>query len=81
MVFMKYDLDGMNGLNMVETTHNELKEETPIYNMITSNEIKNDEAYKVQDLIGNKFNSMIHETSKERLEGIILDYKEYIKNN
>ena len=81
MVFMKYDLDGMNGLNMVETTHNELKEETPIYNMITSNEIKNDEAYKVQDLIGDKFNSMIHETSKERLEGIILDYKEYIKNN
>ena len=49
--------------------------------MITSNEIKNDEAYKVQDLIGDKFNSMIHETSKERLEGIILDYKEYIKNN
>lgn len=81
MVFMKYDLDGMNGLNMVETTHNELKEETPIYNMITSNEIKNDEAYKVQDLIGDKFNSMIHETSKERLEGIIVDYKEYIKNN
>lgn len=36
---------------------------------------------KCKDLIGNKFNSMIHETSKERLEGIILDYKEYIKNN
>ena len=78
---MKYDLDGMNGLNMVKTTYNELKEETPIYNMITiDNEIKNDEAYKVQDLIGDKFNSIIKQTSKERLEGIISDYKEYIKN-
>ena len=49
--------------------------------MITDNEIKNDEAYKVQNLIGDKFNSMIKETSKERFEGIISDYKAYIKNS
>ncbi len=82
MVFAKYNMESMNGFEMIKFSKEKLEDNVPIFNMIIDNNIKEDEINKVYEIIGDKLNSLI--STKEHIgnsvASIINEYMEY-KNN
>ena len=82
MVFAKYNMENMNGLEVIESSKEKLESDVPIYNMIIDNNIKEKEIDKAYEIIGNKLNSLIESTDEipDSIANIINEYVEY-KNN
>ena len=74
MVFANYDMNGMNGLELIQRTKEKLENEMPIFNFIT-NELPENEISLLVNIADNKINSLISEKQKE--ESIITTLKEY----
>lgn len=82
MVFSKYNMEGMNGLEIIKSSKEKLESDIPIFNMIIDESIKEDEINKVYRIIGNKLNSLIETTDSipDSVVNIMNEYAEY-KNN
>ncbi len=82
MVFAKYNMENMNGLEVIESSKEKLESDVPIFNMIIDNNIKEKEIDKAYEIIGNKLNSLIESTDEipDSIANIINEYVEY-KNN
>ena len=82
MVFAKYNMENMNGLEVIESSKEKLESDVPIFNMIIDNNIKEEEIDKTYEIIGNKLNSLIESTDEipDSIANIINEYVEY-KNN
>ena len=82
MVFAKYNMENMNGLEVIESSKEKLESDVPIFNMIIDNNIKEEEIDKAYEIIGNKLNSLIESTDEipDSIANIINEYVEY-KNN
>ena len=77
MVFAKYNMENMNGIEIAKSSKEKLENNVPIFNMIIDNNVKEEEIDKVYDMIGNKLNSLITEPISNNIVNIINDYKEY----
>ena len=79
MIFTKYAMDNMNGLDLVKSSKEKLENNIPIFNMIIDNKVQEDEMY---DIIGRKLNSVI--SSSDNISNSVVDiinqYNDY-KNN
>ena len=82
MVFAKYNMENMNGLEVIESSKEKLESDVPIFNMIIDNNINEEEIDKAYEIIGNKLNSLIESTDEipDSIANIINEYVEY-KNN
>lgn len=80
MVFAKYDVE--TGVNMIEKTKENLKNDVPVFNLITDNSINDNDIEKVYNIIGRKFNSIVTEpVNSSEINDIMKSYKEYIENH
>lgn len=78
MVFTKYDLDNMNGLEIMKKSKEELdKNSVPLFNLIVDN-INENELQYVVEIMGNKLNALVREPYNERVINILKDYNEYL---
>ena len=82
MVFTKYNMENMNGLEVIKSLKEKLESDVPIFNMIIDNNVKEKEIDKAYEIIGNKLNSLIESTDEipDSIANIINEYVEY-KNN
>lgn len=82
MIFTKYTMDNMNGLDLVKSSKEKLENNIPIFNMIIDNKVQENEIDEMYDIIGRKLNSVI--SSSDNISNSVVDiinqYNDY-KNN
>lgn len=82
MIFIKYAMDNMNGLDLVKSSKEKLENNIPIFNMIIDNKVQENEIDEMYDIIGRKLNSVI--SSSDNISNSVVDiinqYNDY-KNN
>lgn len=79
MVFAKFD--NTSGLEMIEKAKENLKNDIPIFNLITNNTINDNDIEQVYNIIGKKFNSIVTEpVNTDEINDIMQSYKEYMEN-
>ncbi len=61
VVFSKYYVDGMNGLELMKLSKEQLKEDMPTFNIIDDNHITDSDVMKMYQEIGNKLSSLVTE--------------------
>lgn len=82
MVFARYNMPDINGLEIAIKTNENKSIETPVFNIFNDkNDIPEQELQKTINVIGNKLNALIQEPYENRVEDIIKDYKEYKYKN
>lgn len=77
MIFTSYNLENMNGLEIIKKAKKELNDNLPVFNIIGQN-INETELKEMVKLGGNKLNALINESCKERTINIINEYNEYV---
>ena len=77
VVFTKYNFENMQGLELFKKTKEHLKENTPIFNIIT-NPISQQKINETYEIIGKKFNVLITDVKEEKIINIMENYKEYM---
>ena len=82
MIFTKYAMDNMNGLDLVKSSKEKLENNIPIFSMIIDNKVQENEIDEMYDIIGRKLNSVI--SSSDNISNSVVDiinqYNDY-KNN
>ena len=82
VIFTKYAMDNMNGLDLVKSSKEKLENNIPIFNMIIDNKVQENEIDEMYDIIGRKLNSVI--SSSDNISNSVVDiinqYNDY-KNN
>ena len=82
MIFTKYAMDNMNGLDLVKSSKEKLENNIHIFNMIIDNKVQENEIDEMYDIIGRKLNSVI--SSSDNISNSVVDiinqYNDY-KNN
>lgn len=82
MIFTKYAMDNMNGLDLVKSSKEKLENNIPIFNMIIDNKVQENKIDEMYDIIGRKLNSVI--SSSDNISNSVVDiinqYNDY-KNN
>ena len=79
MAFMNYKFDDMNGLDIIKKSKEKLDTRIPVFNLI-GNDIPEKECDEFINIAGIKMNTIITNLNKDRIVGILKDYKEYIEN-
>lgn len=80
MVFTNYNLNDMNGLELIEKSKEKLNNDIPIFNFI-SNNISEKELEQVVDIAGNKINALIQENQiEEKIVNALEEYKKFKEN-
>lgn len=79
VVFSKYNLDKMDGLEVIRKTKEKLQEEMPMFNIITSVNIPDEQLQKTVSDVGIKFSNLIR-TDTIKL-GIVKDIMSDYKDN
>ena len=77
MVFTQYNMNNMNGLEIIRKSKEKLNNNIPVFNFIV-NTISDKELKEAIDISGGKVNALIREPYQERVIGIMNDYKEYM---
>ena len=82
MIFTKYAMDNMNGLDLVKSSKEKLKNNIPVFNMIIDNKVQENEIDEMYDIIGKNLNSLISNSDNisNSVVDIINQYNDY-KNN
>lgn len=82
MIFTKYAMNNMNGLDIVKSTKEKLENNIPVFNMIIDNRVQENEIDEMYDIIGQKLNSLIEcsDNISNNIVDIINQYNDY-KNN
>ena len=78
MVFTGYNFeDNISGLEIIRKSKETLKDEVPVFNLIT-NDISKEDFFEAKKILGEKLNTIIKANTEERYSGIIEDYKNYM---
>lgn len=82
MIFTKYAMDNMNGLDLVKSSKEKLENNIPIFNMIIDNKVQENEIDEMYDIIGKNLNSLISNSDNigNNVVDIINQYND-CKNN
>ncbi len=71
IIFSKYAMDNMNGLDIVKSSKEKLESNIPVFNMIIDNKVQENEIDEMYDIIGKKLNSLI--TGSDNISNNIVD--------
>ena len=78
MVFTGYNFENnISGLEIIKKSKETLKDEVPVFNLIT-NDISKEDFFEAKQILGEKLNTIIKANTEERYSGIIEDYKNYM---
>ncbi len=80
MVFAKYSMQNMNGMDIVKSSKEKLENNIPIFNMIIDNNVQENEIDELYNMIGKNLNSLITEPISDMVVDVISSYNDY-KNN
>ncbi len=80
MVFAKYSMENMNGMDIVKAFKEKLKNNIPIFNMIIDENVQENEIDELYNMIGKNLNSLISEPISDMVVDVISSYNDY-KNN
>ena len=82
MIFTKYAMDNMNGLDLVKSSKEKLKNNIPVFNMIIDNKVQENEIDEMYDIIGKNLYSLISNSDNigNNVVDIINQYND-CKNN
>ena len=83
MIFTKYAMDNMNGLDLVKSSKEKLKNNIPVFNMIIDNKVQENEIDEMYDIIGKNLNSLISNSDNigNNVVDIINQYNDCKNNN
>lgn len=78
IVFSRYDLDKMDGLEVIRKTKEKLQTEMPMFNIITSVNIPDEQLQKTVSEVGTKLSNLIRTDTIKLgiIKDIMNDYKE-----
>ena len=77
MVFAKYSMDSMNGMEIIKSAKEKLENNIPIFNMIIDNKVQENEIDELYDIVGKKLNSLITEPIGDMVVDVISNYNNY----
>ncbi len=78
MVFVEFNIDSMNSLEIIEKAKESLNEQTPVFNIITNKEISDEDMQRAYNMIGRKMNSFVSEPVEDSIiDNIMKNYKEH----
>lgn len=80
IVFAKYSMQNMNGMDIVKSSKEKLENNIPIFNMIIDNNVQENEIDELYDMIGKNLKSLITEPISDMVVDVISSYNDY-KNN
>ena len=81
VVFAKFDMETMNGLEIVKKSKENLGNDVPVFNMITNTSVSDKDIREVYDMIGKKLNSFVSEpVDNSIIDNIMETYREYKEN-
>ena len=76
MVFAKFNMSDMNGIEIMRESKQKLSDEIPIFNIFAENLAEN-EMETAYNIVGKKLNALVDEDDQERIVDILERYKEY----
>ena len=77
MVFTNYELEDMNGIELIKKSKEELNTKMPIFNFVADN-LSKEQVNQIIESSGIKINALIPEQDKEeRIKEILNNYKEF----
>ncbi len=76
MVFAKFDMSDMNGIDLIDNVKQKLPDNVPVFN-IFSEKLSDDEIDKAYGIAGTKLNALVNEEDLEKIAEILKKYKEY----
>ena len=71
MIFTKYSMDNMNGIDILKCSKEKLENNIPVFNIIIDNKVQENEIDEMYDIIGKKLNSLI--TGSDNISNNIVD--------
>ena len=81
MVFAKIDMEPMSSIEIIKKLKEELKEEIPLFNFITTENVSEEYIKEAYSIIGRKLNSFVTEPIQHiEINSIMKNYKEYKDN-
>ena len=81
MVFAKFDMETMSGIEIIKKSKENLDNNIPVFNMITNKEISDEVMQEAYSIIGRKLNTFVSEpVNSIEIDNIMENYKEYIEN-
>lgn len=75
MVFTKFNMSDMNGIDIMRESKQKLNEEIPVFNFFADNLAEN-EIETAYNIVGKKLNALVDEDDHERIIDILEKYKE-----
>ena len=76
MVFVQYNMDSMNGYDLIKSSKDKLDKNIPIFNFIIDENIKEEQIDKMYEKIGDKLNSLITDPINDNIINVISQYKQ-----
>lgn len=81
MVFAKIDMENMSSMEIIKKSKEDLKENVPIFNLITNKNVSDEYMKEAYSIIGRNLNSFVGEPINDMEIGSIMkNYKEYKEN-
>lgn len=76
MVFAEYQMEDMNGIDLIKKSKQTLDNKTPMFNIIGEN-VPFEVLKENSDSIGNNLNALLTDGSKDKVTKVLKEYKEY----
>ena len=76
MAFVQYNMDSMNGYDLIKNSKDKLDKNIPIFNFIIDENIKEEQIDKMYEKIGDKLNSLITDPINDNIINVISQYKQ-----
>lgn len=81
VVFAKIDMDNMSGMEIIKKSKEDLKENVPVFNLISSKEVSEEYMKEAYNVIGRNLNSFVTEpVNTIEIDNIMENYREYKEN-
>lgn len=81
IVFAKIDMENMSSMEIIKKSKEYLKENVPIFNLITNKNVSDEYMKEAYSIIGRNLNSFVGEPINDMEIGSIMkNYKEYKEN-
>ena len=81
IVFAKIDMENMSSMEIIKKSKEDLKENVPIFNLITNKNVSDEYMKEAYSIIGRNLNSFVGEPINDMEIGSIMkNYKEYKEN-
>lgn len=81
VVFAKIDMEHMSSIEIIKKSKEDLKDNVPVFNFITTENVSNEYMKEAYNIIGRNLNSFVTEPVNNReIDNIMENYRQYKEN-